>query len=59
MATRQKLPARADHRYFAWAGMAAFTIVFAGFARTSCLKFLFGAPALPWLQHLLGALTTS
>jgi hypothetical protein len=39
--------------------MAAFTIVFAGFARTYYLKFLFGAPALPGLVHLHGALMTS
>lgn len=52
-------PRRADHRYYAWAGAAAFAIVFAGFARTYFLKFLFGAPELPWLLHLHGALMTS
>ena len=39
--------------------MAAFAVVFAGFARTYYLKFLFGAPPLPWLLHLHGALMTS
>jgi hypothetical protein len=52
-------PRLADHRYFAWTAAAAFAIVFAGFARTYFLKFLFGAPALPWLLHLHGALMTS
>jgi hypothetical protein len=50
---------RADHRYYAWAGAAAFAIVFAGFARTYYLGFLFGAPSLPRLLHLHGALMTS
>jgi hypothetical protein len=50
---------RADHRYYAWAGAAAFAIVFAGFARTYYLRFLFGASSLPWLLHLHGALMTS
>jgi hypothetical protein len=52
-------PRRVDHRYYAWAGAAAFAIVLAGFARTYYLKFLFGTPALPWLLHLHGALMTS
>jgi hypothetical protein len=52
-------PRRSDHRYYAWAGAAAFAIVLAGFARTYYLKFLFGTPALPWLLHLHGALMTS
>jgi hypothetical protein len=52
-------PRRADHRFYAWAGAAAFAIVFAGFARTYFLKFVFGAPALPWFLHLHGALMTS
>ncbi len=46
------------HRFYSWASVAAFTIVFAGFARTYYLKFLFGTPALPWLLHLHGALIT-
>jgi hypothetical protein len=49
----------ADHRYFAWAGAAAFAVVLVGFARSFYLKFLFGTPALPWLLHLHGALMTS
>ncbi len=49
----------ADHRFYAWAGVAAFAVVFAGFARTYFLKFLFGAPALSGLLHLHGALMTS
>jgi hypothetical protein len=52
-------PRRSDHRYYAWAGAAAFAIVFAGFARTFYLKPFFGTPALPWLLHLHGALMSS
>ena len=52
-------PRRADHRYYAWAGAAAFTIVLAGFARSYYLKFLFDASSLPRLLHLHGALMTS
>lgn len=58
-AAASRAPRRADHRFYAWAGAAAFAIVFVGFARTYYLKFLFGAPALPWLLHLHGALMTS
>jgi hypothetical protein len=57
------IPARrlrfADHRFYAWACVAAFVVVFAGFARTYYLRFLFGRPPLPWLLHLHGALMTS
>jgi hypothetical protein len=49
----------ADHRYFAWASAAAFAVVLIGFARSFYLKFLFGAPSLPWLLHLHGAVMTS
>jgi hypothetical protein len=52
-------PRRADHRFYAWAAVAAFAVVFSGFARTYYLRFLFGKPALPWLLHLHGALMTS
>jgi len=52
-------PRRADHRYYAWAGAAAFAIVLAGFARTYYLKLFFATPALSWLLHLHGALMTS
>lgn len=47
------------HRFYLWASIAAFAVVFAGFARTYYLKTLFGTPALPWLLHLHGALMTS
>jgi hypothetical protein len=47
-----------DHRFYAWTGVAAFAIVFAGFARTYYLKTLFRTPALPWLLHLHGGLMT-
>ena len=50
---------RAHHGFYAWAGAAAFAIVFAGFARTYYLKVFFGAPALPWLLHFHGMLMTS
>jgi hypothetical protein len=49
----------ADHRFYAWASMAAFAVVFAGFAPTYYLKFLSATPALPVLLHLHGALMTS
>jgi hypothetical protein len=52
-------PRRADHRYYAWAGAAAFAVVLAGFARTYYLKLFFDTPELPWLLHLHGALMTS
>lgn len=47
------------HRFYFWASIAAFGVVFAGFARTYYLKTFFGTPALPWLLHLHGALMTS
>ncbi len=49
----------ADHHFFAWASLAAFAVVFAGFARTYYLRSLFGGSSLPWLLHLHGALMTS
>jgi hypothetical protein len=52
-------PRRADHRFYTWAGVAAFVVIFAGFARTYYLRNLFGRPPLPWLLHLHGALMTS
>jgi hypothetical protein len=48
-----------DHRFFILAGLAAFAVVFIGFARTYYLKSLFGTPSLPWLLHLHGFLMTS
>jgi hypothetical protein len=49
----------AEHRFYAWACVAAFAVVFAGFARTYYLRVLFGRPPLPWLLRLHGALMTS
>jgi hypothetical protein len=48
-----------DHGFYRWTAIAAFTVVVVGFARTYYLRLLFGAPALPWLLHLHGALMTS
>jgi hypothetical protein len=48
-----------DHGFYRWTAIAAFAVVVVGFARTYYLKLLFGAPALPWLLHLHGALMTS
>lgn len=50
---------RFERSFYLGAVIAAFAIVFAGFARTYYLKALFGTPALPWLLHLHGALMTS
>lgn len=52
-------PTRRDHAFFFIAGLAAFAIVFIGFARSYYLKSLFGTPALPALLHLHGFLMTS
>lgn len=52
-------PQQGRDRYYAWAAAAAFAIIFAGFARSYYLKFLFGTSTLPWLLHLHGALMTS
>lgn len=49
---------RADHRLSVYGALAAFAVVFAGFARTYYLKTVFGTPALSWLVHLHGALMT-
>jgi hypothetical protein len=49
---------RFDHRFYVISCVAAFAVVFVGFARTYYLRPLFGAPALPWLLHLHGALMT-
>lgn len=53
------LTRRPDHRFYFYGAAAAFTVVFAGFARSYFLKTWFGKPALPWLLHLHGALMTS
>lgn len=56
---RHAVPRRTSHRVNVWIGGAAFAIVFAGFARTYYLKFLFDSPPLSTLLHLHGALMTS
>ena len=43
----------------AWAGAAVFAVVFAGFARTFYLRFLFQPPPLDWLLWIHGLLMTS
>ena len=48
----------AEHRIYSWAVVAAFAVVFVGFARTYYLKFLFGTPSLSTLVQLHGALMT-
>ncbi|HEY1890140.1 MAG TPA: hypothetical protein VGG63_07020 [Steroidobacteraceae bacterium] len=48
-----------DRRFFVVAAICALVIVFAGFAHTYFLKFLFDAPALPWLVQLHGAVMTT
>jgi uncharacterized membrane protein YozB (DUF420 family) len=50
---------RFEHRFYVGAVVAAFAMVFAGFARPYYLRASFGGPALPLLLHLHGALTTS
>lgn len=50
---------RMPHRFFIWFAVAAFLIVFAGFARTFFLKFLFATRVLPLYLHLHGLLFTS
>lgn len=47
-----------EHRLYRWAVVAAFAVVFVGFARTYYLKFLFGTPSLSPLVELHGALMT-
>lgn len=48
-----------DTRFLIIAATGVFAVVFAGFARTYYLRAWFGAPPLPWLLHLHGALMTS
>lgn len=48
-----------DRRFFVAAAIGALVIVFAGFAHTYFLKFLFDTPALPWLVQLHGAVMTA
>jgi hypothetical protein len=49
----------ADRRLFIGASIGALVIVFAGFARTYFLKFLFDTAPLPWLVQLHGAVMTT
>jgi hypothetical protein len=53
------LPRSSDRRLFVGAAIGALVVVFIGFARTYFLKFLYHAPALPWLVHLHGAVMIS
>ena len=53
------LPHPRDRRLFVGAAIGTLVVVFAGFARTYFLKFLYHTPALPWLVHLHGAVMTS
>ena len=47
-----------EHRLYRWAVVAAFAVVFVGFARTYFLKVLFGTPSLSPLLQVHGALMT-
>ncbi|MEO6967327.1 MAG: hypothetical protein ABI132_02570 [Rhodanobacteraceae bacterium] len=57
-AAAKSLPRNREHRFFIGAVIAAFAIVFAGFARSYYLKSFFGGPALTLLVHLHGLLMT-
>jgi hypothetical protein len=48
----------ADHRFYGVISLGLALVVFAGFARTYYLKGLFGAPSLPLLVHIHGAVMT-
>jgi hypothetical protein len=58
-ANSYSLPHPRDRRLFVGAAIGTLVVVFAGFARTYFLKFLYHTPALPWLVHLHGAVMTS
>ena len=47
-----------DHRFYGVVSIALALVVFAGFSRTYYLKDFFGAPALPLLVHIHGAVMT-
>lgn len=47
-----------DHRFFYAVGFSLLLLVFAGFARTYCLKGLYGAPRLTLLVHIHGLVMT-
>lgn len=51
-------PSHADHRFYAWSGIAVSILVFAGFARSYYLRAFFATQALPLLVHVHGALMT-
>lgn len=44
--------------FYTWVAVGTFLIIFAGFARTYYLKFLFGTPALRLLLHIHGLIFT-
>jgi hypothetical protein len=58
MATTARTIRATDHRYYYAVASVFALIVFAGFARTYYLKGLFGAPSLPLLVHVHGAVMT-
>ena len=47
-----------DHRFYYAVAAGLILVVFAGFARTYYLKGMFGAPPLPMLVHIHGAVMT-
>jgi hypothetical protein len=47
-----------DHRFYGAVSLILALVVFAGFSRTYYLKGLFGAPSLPLLVHIHGAVMT-
>lgn len=55
--TRTRL-SHPDHRFYAWSGIAAAILVFAGFAPSYYLRAFFATHALPLLVHMHGALMT-
>jgi hypothetical protein len=48
-----------DRRFYAGMSGLALCVVLVGFARTYYLKGLFGAPSLPLLLHVHGAVMTT
>lgn len=57
--TLAPLPGSFDRRLYAAMSALALCVVLTGFAKTYYFKALFGAPSLPLLLHLHGALMTS
>lgn len=58
-ASSYSLRRSADRQLFVGGAIGALVIVFAGFARSYFLKFLYDTAALPWLVQLHGAMMTS